>query len=184
VPNKADSVVDTLELLVTRPKSFYTVFIPTYIYTRRQRPIHTCVIHFSGSRILQHSLPPRVLSHMQICMLPKEAGVRLQVQMSLTHWIPVITILKDFHGGAFNHTSILYKVYTERTCFLWIFCEPWCGMKCLLGCAGDWSLNGCCIRSPLSGCHLFLIFIIFKITLHDKYRPTYIGLQRINKEPV
>jgi hypothetical protein len=35
-------------------------------------------------------------------MLPKEAVVRLQVQMSLTHWIPVITILKEFHGGAFN----------------------------------------------------------------------------------
>jgi hypothetical protein len=55
---------------------------------------------------------------MQICMLPKEAVVRLQVQMFLSHWIPVITILKDFHGGAFNHTPILYQVYFERTCFL------------------------------------------------------------------
>jgi hypothetical protein len=51
-------------------------------------------------------------------MLSKEAFVLLQVRMSLTHWIPVITILKDFHGGAFNHTPILYKVYSEKTCFL------------------------------------------------------------------
>jgi len=113
---------DTLELFVTRPKSFYTVLcsIHTIVYLHASTKTHTFLRYtFQWICNFAAQSTPRGFYHRcKIRMLPKEGVVRLQVQMSLTHWIPVITTLKDFHGGTVNHTTIPYEVYSERTCFL------------------------------------------------------------------